>query len=122
MRKRVKARLHIGDQRIRFGGLTGQRADHADGGSYTPAMSGRIADDDADARIFQLLHLLLGLRHGAHQQYLRLQRDNLLQVGFHAGLHRGYSQHGGGVIAVFTAAYQRISCAQRIENFAVGGG
>ncbi|MPM70132.1 hypothetical protein SDC9_117085 [bioreactor metagenome] len=80
-----------------------QRAHHRDCGVDALNIL-RVGYHHLDARRFELSDLILGLRHGAHEQHLRLERNDLLNVRLHAGLHGGDLQHLGRVVAVFAAA------------------
>ena len=71
------------------------------------------------ARSLQLLDLLVGLGHGAHEQDLRLQLDDLLDVGVAAGLDSRDLGHFRRIVAVFAAADQQIARADGVEDLAV---
>ena len=116
----VEGLLHTLDNGRGLGLPANQLADHADGGIGTLDVL-RVAHDDADAGGLQLLHLLVGLGHGAHEQHLRLERDDLLDVRVVAGLDGGNVQDLRRIVAVFAAADQQIARAQRVEDLTVGG-
>ena len=82
----------------------------------------RVAHDDMHARSLQLLDLLVGLGHGAHEQDLRLQLDDLLDVGVAAGLDSRDLGHFRRIVAVFAAADQQIARADGVEDLAVRRG
>ena len=86
---------------------------------YTPAMSFASDTTTVNARGFELLDLILGLRHRAHQQHLRRKRDDLLDIRLHAGLHGGHVQHLRRIVAEFAAANEQIPRTDGVEHFAV---
>ena len=116
----VEGLLHTLNDRSGLGLPAGQRADHVDGGIGTLDVL-RVAHDDMDPGSLKLLHLLVGLGHGAHEQHLRLERDDLLDVRVVAGLDGGNVQDLRRIVAVFAAADQQIARAQRVEDLTVGG-
>lgn len=98
----VEGLLHGLDDGSRLILLADELADHVDGGVDTFNIL-RVAHDDMHARSLQLLDLLVGLGHGTHEQDLRLQLDDLLDVGVAAGLDSRDLGHFRRIVAVFAA-------------------